>query len=146
MQIHEIKSRLSITAVLAHYGLHPDRNHLIACPFHEDKNPSLKVYSETNTFNCFGCGATGDAIEFCALKEGSKHKGLLKAADLAGELPGITAKPPVAPVAEPVEATPKERTGILTKIFEGFKNGLNHPVSVKPKEYLKKSKLINCSR
>jgi DNA primase len=93
MQIQEIKSRLSITAVLAHYGLHPDKNHLIACPFHDDKSPSLKIYAETNTFNCFGCGATGDAIEFCALKEGDKHKGLLKAAELAGELPGMATKP-----------------------------------------------------
>ena len=137
MEISEIKQRLSIQTVLNYYGLHPDRNHLINCPFHEDSNPSLKIYAETNTFNCFGCGATGDAIEFCALKEGSKHKGLLKASELAGEMLSTGSKPePVKP-----SLTPEERTGILTRIFEGFKNGLNHPVSVKPKENLKKRNL-----
>ena len=30
---------------------------------------------------------------------------------------------------------------ILSKIFESFQNGLNHPVSVKPKAYLKSRNL-----
>lgn len=142
MEITEIKQRLSILTVLAKYGLKPDKHEMLPCPFHDDKSPSLKIYTETNTFNCFGCGATGDAIEFCALKEGDKHKGLLKAAELAGELPGITAKPePTKPTL-----TPEERTAILTKVFESFKNGLNHPVSVKPKEYLQSRKLWPLSR
>lgn len=59
MEIQEIKQRLSILTVLNYYHHHPDKNHLIACPFHDDKSPSLKVYPETNSFNCFGCGAAG---------------------------------------------------------------------------------------
>jgi DNA primase catalytic core len=148
MEIPEIKHRLSITQVLQYYHLHPDRNHLIACPFHDDKSPSLKIYTETNTFNCFGCGATGDAIEFCALKEGDKHKGLLKAAELAGASPASTSSAATATGSNRSKTTstlptlsPGERTGILTKVFEGFRNGLNHPVSVKPKEYLQSRKL-----
>jgi len=34
------------------------------CPFHNEKNPSFKVSKTKNIFKCFGCGATGDAIEF----------------------------------------------------------------------------------
>lgn len=137
MEISEIKTRLSILTALNYYNHRPDKNHLIACPFHQDDTPSLKVYPETNSFNCFGCGASGDAIEFCSLKEGDKHKGLLKATELTGELPSTATKPQQA---KPT-LTPEERTGILTKMFEGFKNGLNHPVSVKPKEYLKSRNL-----
>ncbi len=44
----------------------------------------MKIYPETNSYNCFGCGRSGDVIEFCSLKEGSKHQGILKAAELCG--------------------------------------------------------------
>jgi DNA primase len=54
MEITEIKQRLSIEKVLSHYDLHPDRHYFLKCPFHDDKDPSLKIYPETNTFNCFG--------------------------------------------------------------------------------------------
>jgi len=136
MEISEIKARLSIQTVLKHYGLQPDRNNMLKCPFHADDKPSLKIYSNTNTFNCFGCGKSGDQIEFCTLKEGNKHKGLLKATELTGEITPINNKP------KQQKCQPKENhTGILTKIFESFRNGLNHPVSVKPKEYLKSRNL-----
>ena len=84
MEITEIKARLSLNTVLKHYNLSPDRNGMLCCPFHADEVASMKVYPQTNTFNCFGCNRNGDQIEFCTLKEGSKHKGLLKATELAG--------------------------------------------------------------
>lgn len=132
MEIQEIKQRLSIQTVLKHYGLQPDRNNMLKCPFHPDDKPSLKIYPNTNTFNCFGCGKSGDQIEFCTLKEGSKHKGLLKATELTGEITPINNKP-----KQQKSQAKENHTEILTKIFESFCNGLNHPVSVKPKEYLK---------
>ena len=33
------------------------------CPFHDDKNPSLSLYTDNNTFKCFGCGKHGTAID-----------------------------------------------------------------------------------
>lgn len=140
MEITEIKARLSIQTVLKHYGLQPDKNNMLKCPFHADDTASMKIYPQTNTFNCFGCGKNGDQIEFCTLKEGNKHKGLLKATDFVG-LPPIP-KPQQPKPEKPQETQPpRERTEILTKIFESFRNGLNHPVSVKPKEYLKSRNL-----
>ncbi len=44
MEIQEIKQRLSIETVLNHYGLQANRNHMLKCPFHEEKEPSLKIY------------------------------------------------------------------------------------------------------
>lgn len=41
------------------------------CPFHDEKTPSFNVVPSNNFFKCFGCGASGDAIEFV-----EKHKGL----------------------------------------------------------------------
>ena len=36
---------------------------MVCCPFHADRNPSMKVDSR---FHCFGCGADGDVIDFTA--------------------------------------------------------------------------------
>ena len=35
----------------------------LKCPFHEDKNPSLKIYTNKNRFVCFGCGIRGSPID-----------------------------------------------------------------------------------
>jgi DNA primase len=96
MDIKEIKSRLSILEVLAHYGLKPDKNDRLNCPFHPDKTPSFQIYPKTNTYCCFSSNCnvgTGDAIQFIELYEKcSKHEALVKAAQLAG---GDVAKPQV---------------------------------------------------
>ncbi|MGI5893634.1 MAG: DNA primase [Candidatus Merdivicinus sp.] len=40
------------------------RNQVGLCPFHSEKTPSMVVYSDTQSFFCFGCGAGGDVISF----------------------------------------------------------------------------------
>src|SRR4028119_2388261 len=34
-----------------------------ACPFHEDRNPSLVVEPGKHWWRCYGCDARGDAVE-----------------------------------------------------------------------------------
>lgn len=34
------------------------------CPFHGEKTPSFNVHGDKQFFHCFGCGASGDVIEF----------------------------------------------------------------------------------
>ena len=86
MQIPDIKKHLPITKVLSHYNIKIDKNNHIKCPFHQDDKPSCKIYPETGTFHCFGCGATGDQIEFIEKYEkSSKHAALKKATELSGE-------------------------------------------------------------
>ena len=43
------------------YGLEGNRHGMACCPFHDDKNPSMKI---DKRFYCFGCGAKGDAIDY----------------------------------------------------------------------------------
>lgn len=39
-------------------------------PNHDDSNPSFGVNTESNRYNCFGCGATGDIIKLVQNVEG----------------------------------------------------------------------------
>ncbi len=86
MTIAQIKERLSIVTVLTHYGLQPNANNMLQCPWHEDKKPSMKVYVETNTVYCFAGGCelgSLDVIDFIMKKENiSKHKAIEKAKEL----------------------------------------------------------------
>ncbi len=59
----EIKRAVSARAAGEMYGLHPNRNGKVCCPFHPDKTPSMKL---DERFHCFGCGADGDAIDLTA--------------------------------------------------------------------------------
>jgi DNA primase/predicted transcriptional regulator len=124
MELSEIKSRLSILQVLDHYGLTPDRNHRLLCPFHPDKTPSLQIYPATNTFCCFSsnCQAgTGDVVQFIQLKENcSKHEALVKAAAMAGGNDFI----PTQQAAPHHLADLLAREAVLTKVFTYYRMGL----------------------
>lgn len=39
-------------------------NYKGCCPFHNEKTPSFVVSEQKQIFTCFGCGASGDVIEF----------------------------------------------------------------------------------
>ncbi|MFL0091309.1 CHC2 zinc finger domain-containing protein [Tenacibaculum maritimum] len=64
MTIKEIKEELFINVVLGHYNIAINKNKHCKCPFHKDDTPSLRIYPDTNTYHCFGCGKTGDVIQF----------------------------------------------------------------------------------
>ena len=58
-----VKQSVSTREAAAFYGIEVKRNGMACCPFHEDKNPSMKV---DQRFHCFGCGADGDVMDFTA--------------------------------------------------------------------------------
>lgn len=39
------------------------RNFVSICPLHDEKTPSFYIYTETNSFCCFGCQEKGDVIK-----------------------------------------------------------------------------------
>lgn len=60
----EVKERVTMEAVLLHFGLQKDRRGNILCPFHADHKPSCKIYEKS--FYCWACGTGGDVITFAA--------------------------------------------------------------------------------
>lgn len=64
IHIKEIKARSAeiYTAIL---GSDRFKKRNILCKFHNETNPSLKIFPN-GTFKCFGCGKHGDIFTFIA--------------------------------------------------------------------------------
>ncbi len=59
----EVKENVTVRQAAERYGFKITKSGLIRCIFHNDKTPSMKVDSR---YYCFGCGVTGDVIDFTA--------------------------------------------------------------------------------
>ena len=70
----ELRQKLDFEQVLRHYGVEVKRKgnqHVGFCPLpnHNGKknSPSFSANLERGIFQCFGCGAKGNLLEFAAL-------------------------------------------------------------------------------
>lgn len=64
--LDELRRRNKIEEVVGRY-VHLKRGgsrRVGLCPFHSEKTPSFTVFSDTQSFFCFGCNAGGDVINF----------------------------------------------------------------------------------
>jgi DNA primase (bacterial type) len=52
---------------LEHYEPRKVVRSFCSCPLHSEKTASFKIFDDTNSFYCFGCGAGGDVIKFVSL-------------------------------------------------------------------------------
>ena len=55
-----VKASVTARQAAEAYGLKINRAGMACCPFHQDKTPSMKL---DERYYCFGCGATGDAVD-----------------------------------------------------------------------------------
>lgn len=87
-----VKAAVPLRQAAETYGLTVSRNGMTCCPFHEDKHPSLKLNEDY--FYCFGCGASGDVIDFTARLFGlSPYDAARKLAGDFGIDPAVTPVP-----------------------------------------------------
>lgn len=93
MNIFEIvKQSVTTRQAAERYGIRVERNGMCRCPFHDDSTPSMKL---DRRYYCFGCGATGDVIDFVSRLRGigSKEAAILLAQDFTVPHEGSTDKP-----------------------------------------------------
>jgi len=62
----EIKDAAQIADILGDFITLKKKgvNYTACCPFHQEKTPSFIVNPARGSYKCFGCGKSGDAIEF----------------------------------------------------------------------------------
>ena len=56
-----VKGKVTARQAAELYGIQVSRHGMAVCPFHNDKNPSMKLDMR---FHCFACQADGDAVDF----------------------------------------------------------------------------------
>jgi len=104
------------------------------CPFHPDRSPSFTIFDGGQRFMCFGCGASGDVLDFVQRANGVS---LPEAARMlgAGEVPKIAL--PSVPPADADRAASRARAvsiwegtvpaaGSLAEAYLGFR-GIHPP-------------------
>ena len=93
MSIFEtVKQSVTTRQAAERYGIRVERNGMCRCPFHDDSTPSMKL---DRRYYCFGCGATGDVIDFVSRLRGigSKEAAISLAQDFAIPYEGSADKP-----------------------------------------------------
>lgn len=65
-QVQEVRDRADIVEIIGEVVplKKAGREFKGRCPFHEEKTPSFWVNPDKGVYHCFGCGASGDALEF----------------------------------------------------------------------------------
>ena len=77
-----IRDTITMQDLMDFYG-YKVRHGFICCPFHGEKQPSLKVYSGTGGWCCFGCGRKGSVIDFVKEHENCDFQTAVRAIDAA---------------------------------------------------------------
>ena len=62
--IEEVVARSGVDLIRRGHG------YMACCPFHDDSTASLSVGGIPDRFHCFGCGASGDVIDYVRRLEG----------------------------------------------------------------------------
>ena len=95
-----VKQTVTTRQAAEMYSIRVNRHGMAVCPFHNDKNPSMKV---DKRFHCFACQADGDVIDFVSRLCGLTCKeAAMKLADDFGISYDSRHKPTVRPhIREP---------------------------------------------
>lgn len=112
--------------------LRPSGNRWVGlCPIHPEKTPSFNYYTETASFYCFGCHASGDEIKFLQYVENLDIPGVLRLLQERYSLPKIPWQP-----RTPEDEARVYTENLLTVAWEFYRQCLSSPVAVQARAYL----------
>ena len=104
------------------------------CPFHSENEGSFTVYSDSERFYCFGCGAGGDVLDFI---QRSENLSLPEAIARLDGSPGLAPRAAIRPARtrRPASAALPPRDPVLLTASARFYAGMLRP-SAEAREYL----------
>jgi len=111
------------------------QNYSGLCPFHKEKTPSFSVHAGRQFYHCFGCGESGDVLEFVKKIENLSFP---EAVRTVAQKCGIPL--PKKEFASPEEAAEHRRRGKLLELHDvataWFEDQLRSPEGATAREYL----------
>ena len=108
------------------------RNYLGLCPFHSEKSPSFNVDPSKQFFHCFGCKASGNAIDFVMKRDRLEF---LEAMRQLGDAAGIE-RPNTSPQARQQAGQRQQLLDACSTAAGLFQKYLNAPAGAAGRAYL----------
>ena len=144
MEIHEIKTRISILEVAERLGIRVDKHGKAHCPFHDDKKPSLQFSKEKNIATCFSANCDAGTMDQVSLTEKSLKLSTHEAINQLKEWVGLPAEALAQVGVHENGKPPKpekrlDKPAPYPKLFQVFKSNLQK--STKAKQYLESRNL-----
>lgn len=86
--IYKLKESNPIENIMSSYTslIKQGHDYVCLCPFHSEKTPSCRIYTNDQNFYCFGCGAGGDVI---TLVKRAENIGYIEAVKFLAEKCGM---------------------------------------------------------
>jgi DNA primase len=79
--INQVREKTDIAALIESKGVSLRRvgsRYVGLCPVHSERSPSFNVNTDSQTYHCFGCGISGDAIAFMQEVDGYSFVGAVE--------------------------------------------------------------------
>ena len=117
--IDDLRQRVDVVDVIGRYVQlkKTGANFSGLCPFHNEKSPSFSVSPSKQFYHCFGCGKSGDAINFLM-----EHNGMsfLEAVQSLAQQCGLQVPEdrPLDPQARAARDAKKQKRATLTDVLE----------------------------
>jgi DNA primase len=107
------------------------------CPFHKEKSPSFSLSLDLQVYHCFGCGKSGDLIQFIKDYENVEFK---RALEILSDYSGI----PLTLTKDKQDSTPKTIYYQLNQQFlEYFQSNLHSVEGKTARNYLEERGISN---
>ena len=115
------------------------RGYMGLCPFHNEKTPSFHIFSDTQTYYCFGCHEAGNIFSYVMKTEGLNFR---EALEVLAERAGIKLQKyeRISNNKDPKSKTPNEIVEITAKFFS---DNLRNPNGTAARAYLTRRNLDN---
>jgi len=91
-------------------------NFMGLCPFHSEKSPSFSVSPSKQFYHCFGCGKSGDAINFLMERTGASFVEAVQ--DLAQQFGMLVPEDDASPQDRARAAEQRKKQSTLTDVLE----------------------------
>ncbi|MFN6105828.1 MAG: DNA primase, partial [Planctomycetaceae bacterium] len=136
----QVRSRTDLLSLVGEsVALRPQRggrDYVGLCPFHEDHNPSMHVYTDRQSFRCWVCDAGGDCFSFVMLRDRVEFREALELlANRAGlEMPKQLRPGPAGPTVDAKQKMYQVVAWAEQQVHEFL---LESPTALRARKYLR---------
>lgn len=138
--IQELLARVDVVEIVGrHVQLKKGgANFMGLCPFHGEKSPSFSVSPSKQFYHCFGCGKSGDAINFLMEHTGSTF--VEAVTDLAQQYGLVVPEDDASPADRARAQEQRQKQATLTDVLEKAGDAYRRHLRASPRavDYLKR--------